>query len=170
MCGHSRGNLWLPMSAYSLRRRAGAALLFLWPAFASAHKPSDSYLALSVLGDTVSGQWDISLRDLDFAIGLDADNDGEITWGEVKRKHKEIAAYAMARLAIGTDRVACPATVTGQLIDNHSDGAYAVLRFTAACPHAPVDLQLTYLRHRPAAQGTFAPGNGRDGTHGGIWS
>jgi hypothetical protein len=30
------------------------------------------------------------------------------------------------------------------LIDNHSDGAYAVLRFTAACPHAPEDLQVTY--------------------------
>src|SRR5262249_32918180 len=30
------------------------------------------------------------------------------------------------------------------LIDNHSDGAYAVLRFTAPCPHAPKDLQVTY--------------------------
>ena len=37
-----------------------------------AHKPSDSYLTLRVDGATISGQWDIALRDLDFAIGLDA--------------------------------------------------------------------------------------------------
>jgi HupE / UreJ protein len=97
-----------------------------------------------VQGDTVTGQWDIALRDLDFAIGLDADGDGEITWGEVKAKHKEIAAYAMARLAIAGDWDNCPAAVLEHLIDNHSDGAYAVLRFTAPCPHAPKDLQVTY--------------------------
>jgi hypothetical protein len=36
-----------------------------------------------VQASTVRGQWDIALRDLDFAIGLDTDADGEITWGEV---------------------------------------------------------------------------------------
>ena len=121
-----------------------ALLLCLGCAFAHAHKPSDSYLVLSVQGDGVTGQWDIALRDLDFAIGLDADGNGEITWGEVKAKHKEIAAYAMARLSIAADRAICPTAVTEHLIDNHSDGSYAVLRFTAACPHAPGDLQVAY--------------------------
>jgi hypothetical protein len=89
----------------------------------------------------VAGQWDIALRDLDYAIGLDADGNGEITWGEVKVKHPEIAAYAMVRLAIAADGAACPITVTQHLIDNHSDGAYAVLRFAAACPSVPEELQ-----------------------------
>src|SRR5882724_3999800 len=121
-----------------------AVLLSVPSALAFAHKPSDSYLALSVQGESVVGQWDIALRDLDFAIGLDADGNGEITWGEVKAKHKEIAAYAMARLAIAGDGVACPTIVTEHLVDNHSDGAYAVLRFNAKCGHAPEELQLTY--------------------------
>jgi hypothetical protein len=121
-----------------------ALLLSLPSAWAFAHKPSDSYLALSVQGENVVGQWDIALRDLDFAIGLDVDGNGEITWGEVKARHKEIAAYAMARLAIVGDGVACPTTVTEHLIDKHSDGAYAVLRFNAKCGHAPEELQLTY--------------------------
>jgi hypothetical protein len=34
--------------------------------------------------------------------------------------------------------------VTQHLIDNHSDGAYAILRFAAWCPHAPQDLQVVY--------------------------
>jgi HupE / UreJ protein len=119
-------------------------LLSLWAAFAHAHKPSDSYLTLWVHGERIAGQWDIALRDLDFAIGLDVDGNGEITWGEVKAKHKEIAAYAISRLLVGTDGAGCPITFTEQLIDNHSDGAYAVLRFAAICPRAPEDLQVTY--------------------------
>ena len=34
---------------------------------AQAHKPSDSYLILKIDGAKVQGQWDIALRDLDFA-------------------------------------------------------------------------------------------------------
>ncbi|MCI0468324.1 MAG: HupE/UreJ family protein, partial [Beijerinckiaceae bacterium] len=130
--------------------RFGAALLlaFALLAFstndADAHKPSDSYLSLSVQNQSVEGQWDIALRDLDFAIGLDSNGDGEITWGEVKAKHDEISAYAMARLSISAGGAACPAGATGHLIDNHSDGAYAVLRFAAACPSTPAELEVTY--------------------------
>jgi hypothetical protein len=43
---------------------------------ANAHKPSDSYLLVSVEGNVVRGQWDIALRDLDFAIGLDSNGNG----------------------------------------------------------------------------------------------
>ena len=95
-------------------------LLSVWAAPAHAHKPSDSYLTLSAQGDHMSGQWDIALRDLDYAIGLDADGNGEITWAEVKAKHKAIAAYALARLVIAADGVSCPITVTEHLIDNHT--------------------------------------------------
>jgi len=119
-------------------------LVAVWASPAHAHKPSDSYLALSLQGDRVAGQWDIALRDLDFAIGLDADGNGEITWAEVKAKHQEIAAYALARLAIAADGTGCPTAVTEHLIDNHSDGAYAVMRFTAACPAAPQMLSIKY--------------------------
>src|SRR3954464_509939 len=102
-------------------------LLALFAGTASAHKPSDSYLAISVDGDKVQGQWDIALRDLDFAIGLDSNGDGEITWGELRTKHDEIAAYALARLTIGFAGDACTPKVTEQLVDHHSDGAYAVM-------------------------------------------
>ena len=123
-------------------RAALLALGVLLAAAAQAHKPSDSYLTLRVEGSAVHGQWDIALRDLDFAIGLDTNEDGNITWGEVRAHHSEIAAYALARLAIEAGGAPCPARATEQLIDNHSDGAYAVLRFTVQCaaPIATLDL------------------------------
>jgi len=127
-----------------MRRLVLMLLLSVWVAPADAHKPSDSYLALSLQGDHLSGQWDIALRDLDFAIGLDADGNGEIIWGEVKAKHQEIAAYATARLVIAADGTGCPITVIEHLIDNHSDGAYEVMRFTVDCPAVPQILSVKY--------------------------
>ena len=56
-----------------------AVLLLLIASGAIAHKPSDSYLTLERRGAAVQGQWDIALRDLDAAITLDANGDGEIT-------------------------------------------------------------------------------------------
>lgn len=109
-----------------------------------SHKPSDSYLTFSVRDNTIAGQWDIALRDLDYAIGMDTNGDAEITWGEVKAKQSEIAAYAMSRLQLSTAGQNCPASVTEHLIDDHTDGAYAVLRFTVSCPVALEKLKAHY--------------------------
>lgn len=111
---------------------------------AQAHKPSDSYLALRPDGERIEGQWDIALRDLDYAIGLDTDNNGEITWGELRARHAAVAAYALAHLTLRSNGVVCPPRVTGQLVDQHSDGAYAVLRFEARCPVRIATLEATY--------------------------
>ena len=111
---------------------------------ALAHKPSDSYLSLNVEAARISGQWDIALRDLDHAIGLDANGDGEITWGEVRAKHADIAAYALARLNITTGGKACAITTGQQQIDDHTDGAYTVLPLAINCPAAPTELVLRY--------------------------
>jgi len=119
------------------------AWLLAWPAL--AHKPSDSYLALTVGAKGIAGQWDIALRDLDYAIGLDSDGNGEITWGELRAKHAEIAAYALARLAVEADGAPCALKAGEQLVDEHTDGAYTVLRFGADCAtEAPQQLRVTY--------------------------
>lgn len=114
------------------------ALLLLASAagLAAAHKPSDSYLTLQPGGQGLVGQWDIALRDLDHAIGLDADGDGAITWAEVKARHADIAAYAAARLVLQADGRACALAVGPQQVDEHTDGAYSVLPLSADCAGA----------------------------------
>src|SRR5437870_10143146 len=86
-----------------------------------AHKPSDAYLTLDRDGVALSGQWDIALRDLDNAITLDTNGDGDITWGEVRTKHAEIAAYALERLRVSSAGHVCPLNVTAHAIDSHTD-------------------------------------------------
>lgn len=117
-------------------------LLSLLPAW--AHKPSDSYLSLSIQRDHIEGQWDIALRDLDSAIGLDSDGNGQLTWGEVRNKHDEITTYALSRLALSTDTQACRTEVLEELIDHHTDGAYSVLRFRSDCGGAIERLRADY--------------------------
>ncbi len=125
--------------------RAALFILVAWFATAAfAHKPSDSYLTITVDGDVVRGQWDIALRDLDFAIGLDSDGDGAITWGELRARRNDVASYALARLAIGIDGTICTPQLNGFLVDGHSDGTYAVLRFEARCAKSGAALELGY--------------------------
>jgi hypothetical protein len=59
-------------------------------------------------------------------------------------RHADIAAYAMARLRLGGASAPCPAEVTSQMIDDHSDGAYTVLKFTATCGAAPKAFAIGY--------------------------
>ncbi|HEX4524176.1 MAG TPA: hypothetical protein VH704_11705, partial [Casimicrobiaceae bacterium] len=104
---------------------------------AAAHKASDSYLTLT-RGTSdpaaISGRWDIALRDLDNAITLDTNGDGDISWGEVRSKHRSIAYYALSRLTIESNGASCSITAGEQLIEQHSDGAYTVLPLTGNCP------------------------------------
>jgi len=129
-------------------KRAATALLAVTLALAAtaafAHKPSDSYLAISVEGTDVKGQWDIALRDLDFAIGLDDDGNGDITWGEVKAHRNDIAAYSLARLKLRSGGADCPIRATEFLADDHSDGAYSVMRFEGTCGAESDSIEIGY--------------------------
>ncbi|MBL8408943.1 MAG: HupE/UreJ family protein [Candidatus Accumulibacter sp.] len=130
----------------SLQVLKGFAMLLILLASpaALAHKPSDSYLSLQVTETAIHGQWDIALRDLDYALGLDDNQDGAITWGELRAHHADIAAYALARLTLSADGEACTTAVLEHLVDDHSDGAYAVLRFSASCQAAAHVLSASY--------------------------
>ncbi len=109
-----------------------------------AHKPSDSYLTLSVTGDRIDARWDLALRDLEYALHIDDDGDGNITWGELERNRARVDAYASSRLGVRGDDVECTKTPGDERVVEHSDGAYAVLRFSFACPKSPRKLDISY--------------------------
>lgn len=118
------------------------AIVVAAPAF--AHKASDAYLTIERDGAALRGRWDIALRDLDNALGLDVNGDGDITWGEVLTREADIAAYALPRLAVSSGGERCALMPTDDLIDTHTDGAYLVLKFSGACKAAGPTLAIDY--------------------------
>lgn len=117
---------------------------FLTSTAAQAHKPSDSYLQLKVEDKSISGEWDIALRDLEYAIGIDANGDGAITWGEVRAHRDAITVYAMRGLKIEAGSEPCSVSVSDLQIADHSDGAYAALILTGACATTPKRITVDY--------------------------
>jgi len=117
-----------------IRRMLLAVALLLCAAGAHAHKASDAYVQIDAAGSRgVSVRWDIALRDLDVAIGLDGNDDGRLTWGEIKASWPRIEAYALPRLAID----GCPLKLASTALERRSDGVYAVLNLASDCALAP---------------------------------
>ena len=136
-----------------------AALLMFALLPAQAHKPSDSYLTLNVEGRqrrpaSGTSRCATSTSPSAWTPTATAQSPG----ASCARSHADIAAYALARLALSRRPGARARCALGeQLVDDHTDGAYAVLRFTAparARRRALTRRLPPVRRHRPAAPRT----------------
>jgi hypothetical protein len=125
---------------------AAIVLCAAWGAAAPAwaHKPSDAHLRLAVDGDALTGRLDVAVRDLDAALELDADGNGEITWRELSDGAPRIAEYVTRRLTLGADGAPCALRLGAPALAELSDGAYWAMPVAATCRHAPRALDVGY--------------------------
>lgn len=122
-----------------------ALLLLLFCTGAWAHQSSEAYLRWRVEGADVEQRLDIALRDLDRDLGLDADGDGRLAWGEVRARWADIEALAADGVRFTSGGAACKLQGRGQpQLDGHSDGVYAVLLTRWHCPAAVDELAIDY--------------------------
>jgi hypothetical protein len=127
-----------------MRRCIGVVLACLLPLAAWAHSSSTSFVTIIASGHDASLQWSIALRDLDTAIGLDTNDDGDITWGELRARQTEVDAYALSRLRVSTGGADCIAGTVEHLADLLGDGGYAVLRTMLRCPVSIAGIDVQY--------------------------
>lgn len=109
-----------------------------------AHTQSTSYVTFNVTSKNISGEWDLSLRDLEDAVGLDVNDDGVITWAELLARKDAVSAYAISQLHVRGDGQPGSLRIKELLVDNLSDGNYAVLRFDVEGLEQPAKLELSY--------------------------
>jgi hypothetical protein len=121
-----------------------AAALILATFSTSAHTFSTSYLTLTNNANKLTGEWHLALRDLEDAVGLDMNDDGVITWVELSSRREAVSAYALSRLHIQGDGMMGTLHITQLLVDDHSDGTYAVLRFDVDGLQHPTKLEVGY--------------------------
>lgn len=150
-------------------RLAVLLTLLLFTATASAHKPSDSYLTIEGGKQFLTAHWDIAIKDLQFLIGVDEDGDGKVTWGELKTKRQAITAHALSHLEIRANGKDCNLKDSRLLVDNHTDGAYAVIFLDTQCPGDAKTLDIHYsllFDADPTHRGLLRYTNGAlDSTH-----
>lgn len=109
------------------------AALVAMTAPASAHTGSASYVRLRAVDAGVSLSVALDLRDLEYALGVDANADGAITWGEVSGREAALLAYIRERLALTRDSEPCVVSLTDLAIDEIDGGVYAVVAGSARC-------------------------------------
>jgi hypothetical protein len=88
--------------------RFAAPILLLIAGTARAHTSGASYLTLRQVDDsTVHAEWDLDLRDLHQLLDLDANGNGELSWGEVTQARMAIEAEVFARTRLSAAGVDC---------------------------------------------------------------
>jgi hypothetical protein len=112
---------------------------------AQAHKSSDAYITLHVSGNQITQRVDIALQDLDRDLDLDANDDKQLSWGELRTRWPELERLVADSVKLSADGQACQIVQRqAPQLDHHSDGAYAVLQQTLQCAAAVQSLGLDY--------------------------
>lgn len=114
-----------------------------------AHQLSTAYLNIDVANHSnqLSGQMQWRFFDLEKALGLDSDLDGNLRWYEVLQNQSRIISYATNKLSISSGQRSCPIVFNDLLrADTHFDEGYLVLDFAAQCSEEIIaqSLQINY--------------------------
>jgi hypothetical protein len=116
----------------------------LWLAPAQAHKASDAYGVLNVSRGEARVQLSLAVKDLDAAIDtLDADNNREVSWGEIDAAMPVIAQRIGQDLGWQCAGQAFKPTWRFESLEQRSDGAYVRLASALPCAQAS-QLRLNY--------------------------
>src|SRR5262245_14406969 len=114
-----------------------AAIIFSATLFSTAcveaHTQSYGFLRATVHDDHVSGQLELAVRDLDLAYALDADGDGNVIWGELRKRESEIAPLVLRKISIGPASAPCELVPGAIAIDSRGGENYAIFPFTGSC-------------------------------------
>lgn len=123
-------------SMRQLPRLLLALLTLIAPLVAHAHATSTSYLTADATSRNGDAQltWDLAVADMHWALGLDADGDGVITWHEVESRRDDIATLASTHLALARGGQGCNPVLADLLLTRHAGEPHVSLGFHAHCP------------------------------------
>lgn len=101
---------------------------------AAAHETTRSYLTITAEEANVTADFRIAFRDIEVAIWMDENLDGQITWGEAKRRMEAVDAYVLSNVSLATPLGACTLKHSGASSSSDAGIDYLDLSFTGTCP------------------------------------
>ena len=108
-----------------------------------AHQVSTSYINLDIKGnDKIEGSIQIRFFDLNEALKIDDNNDGELTWLEFNNKRLEVIDFLRSNFSISSantlnEQQECNLLFNGDFkVEQHYNEGYAVVSYSVGCPNA----------------------------------
>jgi HupE / UreJ protein len=120
------------------------AALLLWAGAVQAHVASNGFVTAKVQGQEISGSLELAVRDVELAIGVDANHDGKVTWGELHASEAPLRQYVGQHLAFLAQDGACTVRFGDLQVNDRVDGSYAWLPLSVHCPSAVKRLSIRY--------------------------
>ena len=111
-----------------------AGLSLLMAPVAHAHSSSNSYLTLSMSGPALTLRADLHMRDLDLIFDLDANRDGQVTWGETQARHPELNDWLVQGIVLTAAGQKCALGPADLQASEHADGTYLSAQWVVNCP------------------------------------
>jgi hypothetical protein len=99
-----------------------------------AHTQSYGFLSVTLGATSAQGRLELAVRDVDRIHDLDADRNGEITWGEFRSRESEIMAASLDRISIGAPDAPCRLAGEPAMINSRGGESYIVFPFSGTCP------------------------------------
>jgi hypothetical protein len=133
------------------------ALMLALPTTTQAHATSTSYLlADDTKQSNVHLTWDVAVAGVHWAINLDTNGDGAITWQEVETRRDDIATLAASHLRVSRAGQACTPTLEDILLTEHAGEPNLSLAFDAPCKSTgALALSVTLFFEKDATQRTL---------------
>jgi len=110
---------------------------FEWCPHALAHDTSDAFITIDIEGLSLSGQYDISLQDLELLLNVDGNHDEKITWGELLAKEADVFRYLTRHLIIKNENVHCEIQPIDLQVSDLNRGMFASVIFETSCDRVP---------------------------------
>jgi len=131
-------------SARTAVQSAGILLALMFCVRAQGHIASNGFLAVRVDGQVITGSMELAVRDAELAVGLDADRDGRVTWGELRAAQPRLERYASDHLEFSVQGNGCALSFEPIAVNDRVDGSYVWMPFKARCTTAVNDLRIRY--------------------------
>jgi HupE / UreJ protein len=125
-------------------KRLWLLVLLGWAGAAQAHIASNGFVVASVQGQEITGSIELAVRDVELAIGVDANHDGKVTWGELRASQPQLLQYIAQHLLFVTPEGACTLQLGALRVNDRVDGRYAWLPLAAHCPNVVSRLSIRY--------------------------
>jgi hypothetical protein len=111
---------------------------------AQAHIASNGFLVAEVSGEDIKGSIELAVRDVELAIGVDRNHDGNITWRELRASAPQLRQYVAERLHLAAQGRACSVSFQALQVNDRVDGSYSWLPWTAHCSGPIRQLSVSY--------------------------